>query len=51
MGALTDELNTHEVVSRGDAAGEGKVPPSLSGDHVVDGPLAAAETLGRDLDP
>lgn len=48
---LTDELSTHEVVTRGNAAGEGEIPPPVSGDHGVYSPDTIVEALERDLGP
>lgn len=47
----SEQLHAHQVVAWGDAGGHGEVVPSTGGVHGVYGPLAAGQTIVRDLEP
>lgn len=48
-----NELHAEEVLSWGDAGGEGEVPPAVVGEEGVDGPFAGGgvEVLFGDFEP
>lgn len=50
-GVKGEQLDAHEVVAGGDAAGHVEVVPAAVGDHVVDSPDAVVEALLGDLEP
>jgi hypothetical protein len=48
---LTEQLDTHEVITRGDTTRHSKIPPAAIRNHGINSPLTPTQPRTRNLEP